>query len=297
MSCRHCIYKAGSGGINPRITQPWGKGSVFIPTSMCGQPPGTCALPELIEVVLRWLRVLRERGCLVGPAPPFPNSFNNGTSVPWWTWASVCPPGCSHTTLQSLQAVFMQPTPVLSLDLSSEAQVSALSPCVHQWTHVSGWGEQGYSTDHLRRSLSILPFTNWLCALLWASEAPFLPQLISLQVKGLHRVWEPFLLHSSLPGAQVLSWSPPFISFILPGYMEISPAILGVWDLLPVFSRHFVRVFSTCRCIFAIFVGRGKLHILLFCHLDWSPHASNSNTREYPSCFTLVWIEYYIIIL
>ena len=43
------------------------------------------------------------------------------------------------------------------------------------------------------------------CALFLGSKAPPPSWLISLLVKGLPRVWEPFFFQSSLPGAQVLS--------------------------------------------------------------------------------------------
>ena len=40
--------------------------------------------------------------------------------------------------------------------------------------------------------------------------------------------WEPFLFCSSLPGAQILSCFLSSFSFILPSYMEIFPALLGI---------------------------------------------------------------------
>ena len=64
-------------------------------------------------------------------------------------------------------------------------------------------------------SLFCLPQSS-CCALLWAREALFLSQLISQLVKGVPRVKEPFLFHSSLPWAQAPSRFLSFFSFILP---------------------------------------------------------------------------------
>ena len=62
-----------------------------------------------------------------------------------WRFASVAGlgffrahPAWAHTILQPLQAVSVQPTPVLSPGLSSEAQVSAPSPCTYQQACILG---------------------------------------------------------------------------------------------------------------------------------------------------------------
>ena len=76
-------------------------------------------------------------------------------------------------------------------------------PTPHWQTQVSGLGVLG-GTD-----CAVLPLL-WLqqtsrCTLLQGSEAPPPSQLITPPVRGLPRVQEPFLFHSSLPGAQVPS--------------------------------------------------------------------------------------------
>ena len=118
-------------------------------------------------------------------------------------------------TLPPLQAVSAQPTAVLSLGLSSKPRVTAPSPHPYQWTRVSGWGTQGSGTTvRVGLSLSCLPLTG-CCALLQASEAPFLSRLISPPVR-LPWVWEPLLCFSSTPpGAQVSSHFLYFFFFPL----------------------------------------------------------------------------------
>ena len=79
------------------------------------------ALLELVAVVPCWLRVCGERGCCGGPWPSL-CAPNNGALPLWWVPApSVYPPVCGGITLQPLQAVSAQPTPVISPGLSSEA--------------------------------------------------------------------------------------------------------------------------------------------------------------------------------
>ena len=53
------------------------------------------------------------------------------------------------SSLLSPQAVYSQPTVILSLGLLSKPHVPAPSPCQHWWTPVSGCGMQGCGTDHL----------------------------------------------------------------------------------------------------------------------------------------------------
>ena len=96
--------------------------------------------------------------------------------VPWLSSEPrLLPSAPSLATLQPLQAGSVQPTQILSLNLTSEAQASALSPCKHLQMSVSGWGAQGGGTDHLCKLLSILPSADWLVIIELSSVAPKLP--------------------------------------------------------------------------------------------------------------------------
>ena len=142
--------------------------------------------------------------------------------------------------LQSLQAVYMQPTPVLSLGLSAEAWVSAPSPCMHHQMRVSSWGVQrGGQIVCAALSPFCLPQSG-CCTLLWVSEAPCLSQLISQQRKGVPRVREPFSFTAPSQGhrSHPDSFSSPFF---LPSYAVTFLAALIVWYLPPAFSRYSVR--------------------------------------------------------
>ena len=175
------------------------------------------------------------------PALPSSTHFNNGTSVAEPGSFLCASQVVAGSTLKPLQAISMQPIPVLSPGLSFGAQVLAPSPHMHQHTPVLTWGMQQGGRDPLCWSVCVLLQTG-CCTLLWASEAPSLSQLISLLVKALLRVRKRFLFHSSLPGVQVLSLFLLF--FFQPiGYMVIFLAILILWDLLSVFSRYSVRIF------------------------------------------------------
>lgn len=113
------------------------------------------------------------------------------------------PLGCFHTA-----------NPVLSLGLSSEAWVSVSCPlCTSR--QASRAGECSEVAQILCAGLSLFcqPQSS-CCALFWASEGPFLSQLISGLVKGVYRVREPFVFHSSLPGALIPSWFFFFLSLV-----------------------------------------------------------------------------------
>lgn len=68
-----------------------------------------------------------------------------------WLWSS---------SLLSPQAVSSQPTVVLSPCLLSKPHIPTLSPHLHWWIHISGWGMEGCVTDHLCRSHFVLPATD-----------------------------------------------------------------------------------------------------------------------------------------
>ena len=90
--------------------------------------------------------------------------------------------------------------------------------------------------------------------------------------------------HCSLPMVTLFPWILPFtgtksppkdtgphpiilISF-LPNYMWIILTVLFVQQSFSNFQLVFSENFSTCKCIFDVFMGEGELHILLLCHLS-----------------------------
>ena len=99
--------------------------------------------------------------------------------------------------------------------------------------------------------------------------------------------------------SQIVSWpttpqsdsQPPYRSlqgdtswhdaFTFLSYLVIWRSFLQLWcyrssaGLQLVFHKNC----STCRCIFDVFVGRGELHILLFCGLDPPPLSSYLNSH------------------
>ena len=134
----------------------------------------------------------------------------------------------------------MQPTPVLSWDLTSEARASA--PSLHPLQRVSRQASQageGWSALILCVGISLLwPLHPCCCALLHGSKASPPAHTPSPPVKGLPNVWKLSLLHSSLPEVLV---SPLFFClcfFFCPTQVRGEfLAFWEVWGLLPVFSR------------------------------------------------------------
>ena len=145
---------------------------------------------------------------------------NNGTLPLWWTQASfLIPLVVVHHTLAP-QAVSRQPTPVLTLCLTSKARASVPAPahpsqgvsqageCLRLGS-VSGWGVSGGSTDRPTMQVS-LRFAPCKLVVALFSEVPPLFWLISLPVRELPSMWKAFLFHSSLTGAQLPSQFPSF---------------------------------------------------------------------------------------
>ena len=135
-SCLQHVYSwitqlLGHSGFSPasKVVQSLGTGSDFSFASACGQPTSPCVLPELVEAELCPLWAFCEWGYCGGSPQPLPSSahVNNGVSVVDLGSFLCTPLIVSWTTLQALQVVSLQPTPVLSLGLSSEDQVSAPS--------------------------------------------------------------------------------------------------------------------------------------------------------------------------
>lgn len=157
---------------------------------------------------------MRKRLLWQGRTLPFA-CINSGGFL-WWTQAPLHTlPVVAQTTLQTPQAVSLQPAPVLPAEVSLKPEFQPPAT-VCQQTCASGWGV-----------LCLVP----LCParrsprILWS---PLLSGLISPLTKGLPRVKEPFLFHSSLLGATVPSQY--FLSFFsLPGYMELFPIALNAF--------------------------------------------------------------------
>ena len=136
------------------------------------------------------------------------------------------PPGYLWRT-SPLQAVFMPPTPVLSLgsDLWNPSLSSQPPPVlVGELTSLSGWWVL-VSTDPLYMNLSALPSAPLLLhSLLWLWSFPPAHPLFP-PVKGLPSVWKLFLLHSCLPEVQV-----PSLFFCLCFFFFLSP-YSGTWGV------------------------------------------------------------------
>lgn len=116
---------------------------------------------------------------------------------------------------------------------------------------------------------SCFPTSHWAClphvgARDWAAESvawsAYFPGWMPT-----HIVCLPFLL-SPLPGAQVPTWS-----LLFPSYTITYGFFLQSWlcsSFPDSFQIVFSETYSTCRCIFDVFVGRGELHVFLLWHLD-----------------------------
>lgn len=201
---------------------------------------------------------------MASPTSPF--LCNLTTGLQQQTWALSCiPPVVVHFTLPSLWAVFSQPKPVPSPGLLDEAQISALSP-KHISRHMS---EAGYRKVAMTicASLSLFCLPQVSCYIvIRASEAPYMSCLISQRMKGVPRMREPFLLHSSFPGVQVPA---RFLFFFYPiwlcGNFSCS---FGCMISSASTQQVLCERCSACRCIFNTFVGGDKLQVLLFCHLE-----------------------------
>ena len=122
--------------------------------------------------------------------------------LPWLTQAPSCahpsPPAWlqlgPHTS--PIQDVSALPAPVLFQALSSETRVAAPIPGVYQQMY------QGVNLDPLYWYIYAFPATVQLLHSPLSLRSSLLSWLTSQLVKGVSWVKEPFLLHSSFPGAQ-----------------------------------------------------------------------------------------------
>ena len=168
-----------------KVTQLWNLAQISVPPLLVSNPVVPMA-PRVQAVSL---------------TPPFTSTLRQGFHSGPCLCSAHTPGSCSQTTLV-LWAVSVQTTPVLSLSLLAETQLSAPSPHVCQHTLVLDWGVQGTGQECLCCFLSVLSAGNQL---LLSPLSLYLFQLISQLVNGIPRLREPFLFNSSLPGAQVLS--------------------------------------------------------------------------------------------
>lgn len=267
VSLRCCVRKAAS--MDPQALAHWGQvpGSQYSRAwthlESCGSsldlsPPSASMHPQRVYLLLSDSSSRGNTHC------PTPKAVSRKRLLWWtprlpshapsqWCFASMVGPGFFllysqlrpyHTPAAS--GCLSAADSVLSLGLSSETQVSALSSCPHQWMHILGWGLQQRSRDPL---CSACCQSAAGCMLFSVSIAPLLFQLISPLVKGLPRVLELCFFSCFLPGAQV---PPPFLfCFFLLSYPVMWRSFLHCHLIsLPVFSKVFCENFSTCRYTF-----------------------------------------------
>lgn len=145
----------------------------------------------------------------------------------------------------------MQPTAVLSPNPIFQHPAP-----VHSSGYTSHTGAIGYGTDHLCRSHSVWPTTNWLlgCSLS-PQSTPLLSQLISLLVWGLPWVQEPLL---QLPSRAQFPSCFLFFPFYLSSYPGLSFSFRCPRSSDSV-QWVLYENWPICRCILYVFVWRGKL--------------------------------------
>ena len=207
--------------------------------------PGTC-----IGGVLSPESTSRKKVCKGGSSPS-PHTVPKQQCWPlrWAQVSFVYNLNCGCSRLQSLQAVFAQPTPVLSPGLISKVWTSTSGPCLHQWMHISGWGAQGCGDDSLCKYLSILSAINWLLHSAPRHQVSHQSQLIS-PLKGTSQGTGAFSL-SQLPPKGHRSHPNSFLSLSLSFFFCLTwlcgdfLAVPKVWDLLPAFEDILWKSFHT----------------------------------------------------
>ena len=133
------------------------------------------------------------------------------------------------------------------------------------------------------------------CALLRGSEAYPLCHLQPPPAKGLLSVWNPFLLHSSLPLVQVPSLFFClcffFFLFCYPGTWGISCLLVGLTSSASI-QCVFYRSSSTCRCISDVSVGRKVISASYYSTIFSSlPQVSFEEMKQdllTPSCIDVI---------
>ena len=161
--------------------------------------------------------------------------------------------------------MFTPPTPVLSLQSNRSPSLSSQPRPPRRGSRQASRAGECWSALILRAGTSLLcPPHPCGCALLRGSEASPLCHPQSPPAKGLPSAWKPFLLHGSLPLAQVpsLLFCLCYFFFLLP-----YPSTGGVSCLFGgrTFSARvqwvFCRSSSTCRCISTVSVGRKVISV------------------------------------
>ena len=195
---------------------------------------------------------------------PLYRCINNGASMADLASILHASPAAAQATLQSFWAVSTQLTSVFPWICWLKHGLQHPAP-IHTSRHMSPDDEckEVAKTVCAGLSLFCLPELTW-CTLLWASAAPYLSQLTSWPVRGLHILRGTFFFYSSLPGGQALSWL--LFKYFLSSYPVMQWFFLKFW-LYEIFCQHCENC-PTGRCIFVFSVGRGKPYILLFHHLD-----------------------------
>ena len=123
-----------------------------------------------------------------------------------------------------------------------------LVPVCTSLTPVSGWGMQGYGTDHLCRSHSILHATDHFLRYPPAPPSSFSVQLIPHVLRDFSQTGtslhiQPIASYTGLVHLPFLLLFPPF--FISLSYVGMFLALLGVKGPLLVFTRYSVNLVNS----------------------------------------------------
>lgn len=200
-----------------------------------------------------------EWGCCGGPAPPFMRP--------------------STTALHSVVGLSFSPRPRLQpiqnlnpfrLSLCSQLQTSPLAclllpefqhPAPTNTSRHTSWAGDYTKVAQILSCWSLFCLLQTGCSL---SSKPLKPPFCSHWSPRWWRIfmgWGDLSFHNSCPIPP-----PTFFVPILSGYVEISLALLGVWDLLQVFTRYSVKTVPYIGISVMLSLGGGELHTLL--HLD-----------------------------
>ena len=138
---------------------------------------------------------------------------------------------------------------------------------MHRWTHVSGCGMQGCGTDHLCRSQSVLPATDWL---LGSPPSPQGSPSFPADLPAVRRLPDAGT-SPQFPAREAGPILLPFL-FFFPSFFHPTQlrGDLSCPFRCPISSAsvHQVRRVncSICRWILDVFVGRDEVHVLLLLH-------------------------------
>ena len=203
-----------------------------------------------------------QQWCLASPCRPrLPPGFP-------WLWCSI-PKSIIHHSLAP-QAVYTQPTLVLSLELTSRTWISAPSPIQASQAVVF----RGRWSVQLSFSFVLLSPS----AALFSKALKSLSQVISPSIRWLQRVWVAFFFQSSFSEVLVLSWFLPSLSLSLFCFLFYSIIYEG---FLAVFWR--LKVF--CQCSVDFCVNRSTCRFFFFwcvCGRMWAPYLTPPTFDPFP---------------